>query len=296
MTGPPVSRRHSTPTARRRRRRSASPARTASKSSALERIEDRPKGIYLGVRRQQRGKAAVDVLPDVLSAALRALPFPKMMRWDATLEDGRGELPFGRPIRWLVFPLRRTRGAVHDHARRQLRRAAWCRTCGRARSPTATGSLPPAAAPAARSRSRASTTTASAWRRISWCWSAASARAASDASWTSSRAAAADAWPPPWWGSRLLHEVPDLVEYPFVLSGHFAEEFLTLPEEVLTTTMIHHQHFFPVLSDDGKLLPVFLAVLNTEPERAGGRVAQPRARADGAAARRALLLGRRSQA
>ena len=67
-------------------------------------------------------------------------------------------------------------------------------------------------------------------------------------------------------GQGMLDEVPDLVEYPVVASGSFAEEFLQLPEEVLTTTMIHHQHFFPVASDQGKLLPVFLAVLNMEPE------------------------------
>jgi hypothetical protein len=38
-----------------------------------------------------------------------------------------------------------------------------------------------------------------------------------------------------------------------VVSGTFAEEFLSLPEEVLTTTMIHHQHFFPGGDDQGKL-------------------------------------------
>src|SRR4030095_14073690 len=65
----------------------------------------------------------------------------------------------------------------------------------------------------------------------------------------------------------MLDEVPDLVEYPVVTSGSFANEFLRLPEEVLTTTMIHHQHFFPVTSDQGKLLPVFLAVLNMEPDQ-----------------------------
>src|SRR5262249_43950192 len=54
-------------------------------------------------RRQVRGKAAVDVLPDVLSGFLRELTFPRMMRWDATLDDGRGELTFGRPIRWVLF-------------------------------------------------------------------------------------------------------------------------------------------------------------------------------------------------
>jgi glycyl-tRNA synthetase beta chain len=31
--------------------------------------------------------------------------------------------------------------------------------------------------------------------------------------------------------------------------------------------MIHHQHFFPVTDPQGKLLPVFLAVLNMEPEK-----------------------------
>src|SRR5688572_31046367 len=65
----------------------------------------------------------------------------------------------------------------------------------------------------------------------------------------------------------MLDEVPDLVEYPVVISGTFAQEFLTLPEEVLTTTMIHHQHFFPIANDQGRLMPVFLAVLNIEPEQ-----------------------------
>jgi glycyl-tRNA synthetase beta chain len=66
--------------------------------------------------------------------------------------------------------------------------------------------------------------------------------------------------------SRLLQEVPDLVEYPAVVAGTFGAEFLQLPEEVLTTTMIHHQHFFPVVNDHGQLLPAFLAVVNTEPD------------------------------
>ncbi len=62
--------------------------------------------------------------------------------------------------------------------------------------------------------------------------------------------------------------MPDLVEYPAVVAGTFAPEFLTLPEEVLTTTMIHHQHFFPVSSPAGKLLPAFLAVTNTQADNA----------------------------
>ena len=70
--------------------------------SALERVQT-PKGDYLAFRRRQRGKATVDVLPAVLGGTLRGVSFPKLMHWDATLEDGRGELLFGRPIRWLLF-------------------------------------------------------------------------------------------------------------------------------------------------------------------------------------------------
>jgi glycyl-tRNA synthetase beta chain len=67
--------------------------------------------------------------------------------------------------------------------------------------------------------------------------------------------------------SSLLQEVPDLVEYPAVVAGHYSVEFLELPQEVLTTTMIHHQHFFPVVDEEGKLKPAFLAVVNMQPEK-----------------------------
>src|SRR5262249_27491137 len=66
--------------------------------------------------------------------------------------------------------------------------------------------------------------------------------------------------------SGLLQEVPDLVEYPSVVAGTFALEFLDLPEEVLPTTLVHHQHYFPVEAEDGKLKNAFLAAINTEPD------------------------------
>ncbi|MBW8896008.1 MAG: glycine--tRNA ligase subunit beta, partial [Acidobacteria bacterium] len=61
------------------------------------------KGEYLAYHKRQRGKSAVDALPDLLSGLLRDLSFPKQMHWDAKLDDGRGELLIGRPIRWLLF-------------------------------------------------------------------------------------------------------------------------------------------------------------------------------------------------
>jgi len=62
-----------------------------------------PKGEYLAYHKRHRGKSAVDTLPDLLGGLLRDLSFPKQMHWDAQLDDGRGELLFGRPIRWLLF-------------------------------------------------------------------------------------------------------------------------------------------------------------------------------------------------
>ena len=63
----------------------------------------------------------------------------------------------------------------------------------------------------------------------------------------------------------LIEEVADLVEYPAVVAGFFDAGFLVLPEEVLTTTLVHHQHWFPVVTDTGELKEAFLAVVNTQP-------------------------------
>ncbi|MFE0503372.1 glycine--tRNA ligase subunit beta [Peribacillus butanolivorans] len=60
----------------------------------------------------------------------------------------------------------------------------------------------------------------------------------------------------------LLEEVNNLVEYPTVLFGHFEEEFLELPAEVLITSMKEHQRYFPVKDQNGKLLAFFVTVRN----------------------------------
>ncbi|MCA0970049.1 glycine--tRNA ligase subunit beta [Halobacillus litoralis] len=60
----------------------------------------------------------------------------------------------------------------------------------------------------------------------------------------------------------LLDEVTHLVEYPTAFSGSFNEEFLSLPEEALITSMKEHQRYFPVRSNEGELLPYFVGVRN----------------------------------
>ncbi|MBS1851197.1 MAG: glycine--tRNA ligase subunit beta [Acidobacteria bacterium] len=67
----------------------------------------------------------------------------------------------------------------------------------------------------------------------------------------------------------LLDTVTDLTEFPTVILGDFDPEFLSLPEEVLVTVMRDHQKYFAVEDAQHKLMPHFLAVLNTEGDREG---------------------------
>ena len=226
-----------------------------------------PKGTYLAYRVQQRGRATVDVLADVMGGLLRDLTFPKQMRWDAYLEDGKGPLAFARPIRWLVlmyggrvvpFVIRRTEQAqgpnVQDiRSGSQTYGHRFLTTSGRAGRAIKIKTFEDyqdrlvenfvildRAERESRIRRELETHARRLGGRVSGLVAA---------------------------HSSLLQEVPDLVEYPSVVAGHFPVEFLQLPQEVLTTTMIHHQHYFPVVDDDGKLKPAFLAVTNTQPEK-----------------------------
>jgi len=223
---------------------------------------DTPKGLYLAYHRRQSGAPAREVLASVLAATLRDLAFPQQMHWDAWLDDGRGELVFGRPIRWLLY--------LH----------------GGAVVPFMIHRTPEAAAPEVQPVESGSTTYGHRFfskagkagrpfkvrtfveyrtklseqfviidrdtrqRRIARKLDACAAKVGGRVARTATE-------------STLLSEVPDLVEYPSVVVGSFPKEFLQLPAEILTTTMIHHQHYFPVVDKKGKLRSNFLAVTNT---------------------------------
>ncbi len=65
---------------------------------------------------------------------------------------------------------------------------------------------------------------------------------------------------------KLLNEVTYIVEYPTPLIGKIKQEYMQLPPEVLTTPMKEHQRYFPVVDDDGNLLPYFITVRNGNEE------------------------------
>ena len=231
--------------------------------SMLERVET-PKGPYLAFRRKQRGKPAVDVLPDVLTAVLRDLNFPKSMHWDAWIDDGRGELLFGRPIRWILFlyggrvvpfEIRRTEIAQSPQVQDARSGAVtyghrFLTTSGRAGRAIKVRSFDDY-----RARLLENFVVLDRGERHDRIARELEAKARKlngrVASGLMNRSA-------------LLEEVPDLVEYPSVIAGFIQEEFLKLPPEVLTTTLVHHQHYFPVVDEAGRLKNAFLAVTNTD--------------------------------
>jgi len=229
----------------------------------LERVQT-PKGTYLGYRRHQRGKAAVDVLPDVLATTLRSFSFPKAMRWDAFLEDGKGELLFARPIRWILylyggrvvpFTIRRTELAESSTVQEVVSAAVtyghrFLTTSGRAGRAVKVRTFEDY-----QSRLAEHFVVLDRQERQDRIARGLEAKARSLGGRVGSAAML---------HSTLLDEVPDLIEYPTVMAGTFSKEFLSLPEEVLTTTMIHHQHNFPVVDDAGHLKPAFLVVTNTD--------------------------------
>jgi glycyl-tRNA synthetase beta chain len=233
--------------------------------SALERVKT-ARGEYLAFRRRQRGKAAVDVLPDVLGGVLRAFSFPKAMHWDAVLDDGRGDLLFGRPIRWILFlyggrvvpfAIGRTpaaqSGMVQDVSSGAVTYGhRFLTTSGRAGRAIKVRSFEEY-----RARLLENFVILERGERHNKIARELDAKA-QRLQGRVSRTVHGD--------TGLLHEVPDLVEYPSVVAGTFAIEFLDLPAEVLTTTLIHHQHYFPVEGEDGRLKNAFLAVINTEPD------------------------------
>ncbi|HRS82944.1 MAG TPA: glycine--tRNA ligase subunit beta [Smithellaceae bacterium] len=214
------------------------------------------KGEYLCARKTIAGQPTADLLPDLLRNFLLSIPFRKSMRWAAY------DLRFARPIHWLlalyggkVVPLK-----VEDIESGDTSRGH------RFMSPEAfsVGGFEDYLA-----KTREHFVIADPAERKKFILEEA-------------QKAAAEAGGKLFYSEDLLETVTYLVEYPVIVRGGFDPNYLQLPKEVLTTTMISHQKYFPVVDEAGKLLPCFIAVSNTrarDPEvvtRGNERVLQAR--------------------
>ena len=229
---------------------------------ALDRVTT-DKGEYLAARKHLRGKSTVDALPELLGGLLRDLTFPKQMHWDAMLEDGKGELLFGRPIRWLLylyggrvvpFTIARLPNASTAQVQEITSGAVTYGHRFLATSGRAGRSVKVRTFDDYRARLPEHFVILEHSDRRDRIAREIEVKARKLGGRVSLREHAV-----------LIDKVADLVEFPGVVAGFFPREFLELPHEVLTTTLVHHQHYFPVQSDQGALKEAFLAVVNTQP-------------------------------
>jgi glycyl-tRNA synthetase beta chain len=76
----------------------------------------------------------------------------------------------------------------------------------------------------------------------------------------------------------LLQEVVNITEWPHAIIGRFGEDYLTLPDTLLETVMVHHQRYFPVERPEttnattGNLLPYFITISNNDTKSAEGEI------------------------
>jgi glycyl-tRNA synthetase beta chain len=206
--------------------------------SKLEKISN-PKGEYLAATVSKRGKAAVEVLAEMLPREMSAIYWAKNMYWRA----GKPER-FVRPVRWIVAEFDGTIvsfsfGGTHTGDTSRGHRILAPLPVKITKPTTYKECLAKAGVivePAER-------------RRLIENFLDSAVKAIPGARWRKDDA--------------LLATVVNLTESPSLVLGNFDKEYLSLPEEILVTVMRDHQKYFAVEDANGKLLPHFLAVLNT---------------------------------
>jgi glycyl-tRNA synthetase beta chain len=203
-----------------------------------------PKGEYLSARVTKKGRGASEILAESLPKELSSIYWPKNMYWRKPNER------FVRPVRWLVamldseiIPLEfdGIRAGKSSRGHRILFDGAV--TILRAGE----GYVDALRAAKVLGRAEREHQTRKALD--------AATRTVPGARWREDAA--------------LLDTVVNLTEFPSCILGGFDRQFLALPEEVLVTVMRDHQKYFAIEDANGKLLPHFLAVLNTDSDSQG---------------------------
>ena len=211
--------------------------------SRLERITT-PKGEYISAKVTKKGRSAAEILTEGLPKEIATIYWPKNMYWRKPTER------FVRPVRWLVamldaetIPLEFD-GIMAGNLSRGHRILHDAAVTIPGAGPAYLDSLRSAKVLGREEREH----------QIRKALDAAT-RTIPGAHWREDKA--------------LLDTVVNLTEYPSVILGGFDPQFLVLPEEVRVTVMRDHQKYFAVEDSEGKLLPHFLAVLNTDSDPQG---------------------------
>ena len=195
------------------------------------------KGEYICARKTILGLETKIVLPDLLTRFILSIPFKKSMRWmDLTIR-------FARPIHWLLVLFG---GEVVTFQLENI--LSDRKTCGHRFMSPGFFAVKDAHDYLAKLRENYVVVDPEDRKKIII------QEAEKAAQTVSGRPILSD---------ELLEEVTYLVEYPTAVCGSFDREYLNLPKDVLITTMVEHQKYFPVADTDGNLLPYFVTINNT---------------------------------
>ena len=197
------------------------------------------KGEWLAASKVERGQAAAALLPAAVERAVGGLPIPRRMRW------GAGDAEFVRPVHWVML--------LHGNDVIDTT-IMGVRTGNETRGHRFHSSGPIVIANAdayLEALEKDGHVIADFERRRSLVRDGV-------------RAIAAEAGGEIVDGESLYDEVAALVEWPVPILGSFDEQYLSLPREVVTSTLTGHQRYFPVADKDGRLLPRFVTVANIE--------------------------------
>ncbi len=195
---------------------------------------------------ERRGRAAAEVLPALLAEAINALPWPKSMR------SGTSPFRWVRPLHAIIC---RFDGAVVPVevggvvAGSETRGHRFLSQGPIAVTDTADYRAKLAAAHVVLERDE---------RAAIITRDATAACARDGLTWVED--------------AGLLDEVVGLVEWPVVLTGRIDEAFMSVPREVLTTSMRTHQKYFAAETADGNLAPRFVVVANMVTVDGGAQV------------------------
>jgi len=212
-----------------------------SQRVALEDLEvvETNKGKYVAVRKRIKGEETLVVLSSLLPRFIGTIPFRKSMRWS------HFDLRFARPIHWILalfgdevvpFNLDHLRSGNLSFGHRFM-------------------------SPCAFSVEKADDYMELAKKHFVIPDPAERKKIILEEAQACARTVEGEIF----FTAELLETVTNLVEYPVLIKGDFEVAFLSLPKEVLMTTMIVHQKYFPLMDREGKLLPHFLTVANTKP-------------------------------
>jgi len=200
------------------------------------------KGEYLAATVEEKGRSAQDVISNELPWVITGWPFwPQTMQWLGGSQAQR----FIRPIRWIVALLDDKIIPLEFAGIKAGNLSRGHRILGPAQVSI---SLPSQYAETMQSAHIVASTPDREYK-IRKVLDAA-ARTVPQARWREDVG--------------LLNTIVNLTEWPSAILGGFDQEFLVLPEEVLVTVMRYHQKYFALEDATGKLLPYFLAVLNTD--------------------------------